>query len=423
MGDTTQYRGGVSEHTHQKLLGALLVIFPLAMVFTNGVGGDGVSGNNFSSVVNYAALLWALQINFLPRTICLKNFSPRQEPSLYLLVLLLLVTYSLNFIAAEYASGKWFINTIGYIFIFSSIVVSLERLDDVGMANIHFGVDRAVATSMVLLLAMNLAIVFLDTYRFFNAVQANDSTSILFLWTKYFYVSKPPICLLFLIIVLWHAVNWLYLSFKRQLFFIVFFIVTYPLWIGIRTLGLSLLLVLAYWAIQKRLWIRMAALAALPLCAIGVVLNWQWSLEVVNKYYDRLPSLMFAVDVFINNPPGLGNGGYHVFVKEFNNSILARFGRADMGYFFWPSPESDLVYFIASFGWLSIIFFGIFIVMLVKGGQVLRGSAMLPVEKFLFLSSISILFAGISQYNAGLLIWWIYMAAGIAILIRHGKRA
>lgn len=421
MGNTPHSCHGVFEHAYPKLFGALLVFFPLAMVFTSGVGGDGVSGNNFSSIVNYAALIWALLINLILTNTRPKNLNPRQEP-VVLFLALLFITYLLNYIAAEYASGKWFVNNIGFIFIFFSIVVSLERLDDVGISNLHSGVDRAVVASMIVLLFMNLAIILLDTSRFFKAVQVNDFSAILFFWTKHFYASKPPICLVFLIIVLWNATNWSCMSFKRQLFFVAFLIVTYPLWMGIRTLGLALVLVLAYWLAQRWAWFRLVALGILSLGAIGVGARWEWAIGLVSKYYDRLPSLLFAFEVLANKPLGLGNGGYHVFVREFNNSILARFGRDDMGYFFWLSPESDLVYLIASFGWLSLVFFGIFIFLIIKGGAVLRSSKTSRIEKFLILSSISFIFSGISQYNAGGLVWWIYMAAGIAVLIKCDKK-
>ena len=54
-----------------------------------------------------------------------------------------------------------------------------------------------------------------------------------------------------------------------------------------------------------------------------------------------------------------------------------------------------------------------------SGRKLLRIRSLHPIEKTLILMSWLMIFMGISQDNAGSLIWWFYMAAGYGVILRH----
>ena len=157
-----------------------------------------------------------------------------------------------------------------------------------------------------------------------------------------------------------------------------------------------------------------------------ISLNLEQVILVVEDSYDRWPSLKFSWSYMLENIFGLGNGGYHIYVEQHHDQLVAMFGSEQMiqGNYFWVAPESDLAYFIASWGIVSVLFFFYFAVLLKKGAVIFhKQKGILHIEKILLLLSFVMIFSGISQDNAGGLIWWIYMAAGSSVVLRHLRQS
>jgi hypothetical protein len=133
---------------------------------------------------------------------------------------------------------------------------------------------------------------------------------------------------------------------------------------------------------------------------------------------------MFSLSVPMDNVFGLGNGGYHVYVDEQNDYLVATYGSESMisRQQFWAAPESDLVYFIASWGVLSVVFFAFFLYLIVKSGAILAKSENISLlDRLALYMMLFIIFSGISQDNAGDLVWWVFLACGYGVVIKNNR--
>lgn len=394
------------------ILVLLLIYFPLVLVFTGSWNDDELSIIRISSILNFSAII--LVLAFAKFSVLRK----RQNRLLMELIALLLATYGVNYVVTSYASGKWLANVLGFIFIFYSITSLLINCKDEILLRASSLMNLTINIIMPLFILMAGAILISDSVGIFETVWLGDHNSNILLLTESFNVQKQALGILLSLVVIWNIVFWSSLTHIRRFVFFVFLLILFPFWIGIRTFILTSILLSIYWLVARRALVMIVSVLVFPLLMLLLVLEWGFIMEVASKYYDRLPSLLYAFDVVMNTPFGLGNGGYSIVVDAFNSDILAQFGASGMTSF-WLAPESDLVYFIASFGVLSLVFFGFYAFLLIKGVGVLRSIMSHPFEKFLLLGCISFIFSGISQDNAGGMIWWLYMAAGFAVILKR----
>jgi hypothetical protein len=87
---------------------------------------------------------------------------------------------------------------------------------------------------------------------------------------------------------------------------------------------------------------------------------------------------------------------------------------------FWVAPESDIAYFTASFGFLSVVFFMLYLYIIKNGLYAInyykaRGDRIFVLILLYF---ILLIVEGISEDYAGHAGWWIYLAASIGLLSR-----
>jgi hypothetical protein len=387
----------------------------LVLVFDGGWIVDEPSIIEISSILNISAIILVLAF---------AQFSVlRKRQSLFLieLIVLLMATYGVNYVVTSYASWKWLVNALGFIFIFYSVTSFLVNCKNEILLRASSLMNLTINIIMLLFILMAGTLLIFDSVGIFETFRLGGHNSNIYLLTESFHVEKQALGVLLSLVVIWNIVFWPSLIHIQRFVFIIFMLIFFPFWIGIRTFILTLILLSGYWLIATRAWIMIVSVLAVPLVTLVLVLEWGFIMEVVSKFYDtRLPSLMYALDVLKNTPFGLGNGGYQIVVDAFNLDILAQFGTSGMTSF-WLAPESDLVYFIASFGVLSLVFFGFYAFLLIKGVGVLRSITWHPFEKFLLLGCISFIFSGISQDNAGKLIWWLYMAAGFAVILKRKR--
>jgi hypothetical protein len=396
------------------ILVLLLIYFPLALVFEGGGNYDEPPIIGIRSILNFSAII--LVLAFADFSVLRK----RQSRLLMELIALLLATYGVNYVVTSYASWKWLINTLGFVFVFYSIASLLVNSKDKILLRASAFMNLTISIIMPLFILMAGALLISDSTRIFETFRLGDHNSNIYLLTESFNVEKQALGILLSLVVIWNIAFWHSVTHIQRFIFFVLLLIFSPFWIGIRTFILTLILLSGYWLIATRAWIMVVSVFTLPLVALILALEWGFIMEVLSKYNDRLPSLLYALDVLKNTPFGLGNGGYHIVVDAFNLDILAQFGASGMTSF-WLAPESDLVYFIASFGVLSLVFFGFYAFLLIKGVGVLRSITSHPFEKFLLLGCISFIFSGISQDNAGGLIWWLYMAAGFAVILKRNR--
>ena len=112
--------------------------------------------------------------------------------------------------------------------------------------------------------------------------------------------------------------------------------------------------------------------------------------STIKMYYNRLPSLLFAISFLKNNIFGIGNGGYHIYVSEMQDILTYKFSSDSK--LFWLAPESDIVYFISSFGILSLVFLLLFTYLFINFSKYIKRKKVDYTVKYLVLLSMSMLF-------------------------------
>ena len=336
----------------------------------------------------------------------------------------LIFMLGVNFIVTPLASFKWLINWLGFIFISLVLVEIIKNFTESEFLRLQVKVLNLIR---LLLVIFALAMLFTNLANFSflmdsMAILAGDQVNSIA--AHNLGIEKQNLGTLYQIFFLNSIIYWPILKNKERKLLLFIFLTLIPSIIFIRTFLLSMFLLFIFLYLTKSPLKKVLFFIIILLIFIGLAMD-STLINIVEDYYDRLPSLKFAWSAMTENIFGLGNGGYHIYVEKYGAEILALFGSKAMIELngFWLAPESDLVYFIASWGIMSSFFFLYFVFLLIKGVDLFHNNKLLlPIEKSLILVMFSFVFSGISQDNAGSLIWWTYIAAGSGVLLRHFKQ-
>ena len=332
---------------------------------------------------------------------------------------ILMAVLVLNYLLTPFASTKWLFNWLGFIFVSVMIAQIMKSFTITEMKVLQ--VKSLILVKFTLItLATLVAFGWLTNISDFLVSGMGNST--IAILTNNVGVEKQAFGIFLALLIILFFTCGAVLPKSTRVLFVIAFLIIWPAMLGIRTLWLSLFLCAA-WVYFTKYRSRRVFVYFLIIIAPFVFLGFQAEImEFVSKFYDRLPSLQFAWITMLSRPLGLGNGGYHVFVAENHDMLIGLFGSKLMAKIglFWAAPESDLVYFIASWGVFSVLFFAFFGYILLRGGRIFhRAIGLLPIERAMLLMVGIIIFMGISQDNAGELIWWVYMGAGYGVILRH----
>ena len=401
--------------TNQKLrigvLSLFLVLYPFLFIF--GKAGVRNPGDNaLLSFYNYAALALSFILLLLFH---------RPFPKCVLKIAAVLIGMLLfNYAVTEYASLKWLLNWLGFIFISVVIVNSIASLGEMERVLLQRHCSTLIRFILIVISLIMITTWYSDTDALLGNIFVKPQNVILLL-TLHAGIDKQSMGIFFGMIFTFGFCFWRTWSFATKLLLLATLILSIPALLGIRTLYLGMTLVGAWYYLTKRSSNKDVLLVA-SLSSIAIACLYPSELaDYAANSYDRINSLKLSLATLFSTPFGVGNGGYTQFVIDNEASILTQFGSELMiaRDAFWTAPESDLVYFFASWGVLSAFFFGFYAHMLSAGRKLLRIRSLQPIEKTLILMSWLMIFMGISQDNAGHTLWWIYMAAGYGVILRH----
>lgn len=374
---------------------------------------------SISSYVNYFSILFASYILLQKNRIIFNKL-------IVILSAILFFVLVLNFVVTPLASIKWFFNWLGFIYFSIVLVHTIEKFTQPELLvfeDLSFKWLRglfsllAIAISVVWFVNFSLIVEMLIDFQGDQISQA---------LTINLGIEKQALGTLLALFMFMLTMFWAQLKKKDRMLFLIVFVVFLPIMIFIRTLYLALFLTFVWLFLTRNQLRKVAMYFVVVLFVSFISLNLEQVILVVEDSYDRLPSLKFAWSAMFENIFGLGNGGYHIYVEQYQDQLVAMFGSESMirANLFWAAPESDLVYFIASWGIVSVLFFFYFAVLLKKGAVIFhKQKGILHIEKILLLMSFVMIFSGISQDNAGSLNWWIYMAAGSGVVLRHLRQS
>jgi len=364
-------------------------------------------------VFNYTAVL-GFGIAFLFQ----KN---KFSPQILVTVAILLAVLVMNYLLTPLASLKWLLNWVAFIFVSTMIVQIVSSFNSTEMKLLQ---TNLLILLNLLLITLALLVAFTWLTNISDFLSSGMSNSTIAILTNKIGVEKQAFGIFLALLVILIFTCGAALSKSMRIIFVISFLIIFPAAAAIRTLWLSLFLCAAWLYFVKYRSRRSFVYFSILIAPFVFSLFQTVVMGFVTKFYDRWSSLQFAWSIIIANPLGFGNGGYHVFVAENHQMLIGLFGSELMATtgLFWAAPESDLVYFIASWGGLSVIFFTFFGYILLRGGRIFHYTiGLLPIERSMLLMTGIMIFMGISQDNAGELIWWVFMAAGYGVILRYRR--
>lgn len=406
-----------------KLLVFFLLVYPFIKVFTDYYYVIHVTDPLLVwSAFNFIALTGCL-VAFL---LCKKEFSLR----LILVACSIVVLLIANYFLAEMAQIKWAFNWLGFLLIFIVVSQLMKSLSDAEMYILQIKLINGFMIVVFLFTVMTFYALIIEPWymnpALFNYYVFEDRNQIHSLYRYFIGSNKQHFGIFTLIISSFAFTHWKVLSNRAKIIFTSFFIVNLVAIVGVRTVILGAMVgVMAFYFLKNSLR-KIFALLLFLFFVLIIYIYWFEILDVVILLYDRFPALQFAINSMTQNVFGLGNGAYTVYVTENNDRLLAQFGSDLMERhgLFWKAPESDLVYFIASWGVLSVVFFAFLGFLVYKASNLYHFNVFLfPVERYILVFTVLLIFMGISEDNAGELTWWIFISSIFGVILRRDMMA
>jgi hypothetical protein len=401
------------------LLVFFLIVFPFIKVFTDFY---------FVYHVDNPLLPWSI-FNFLSLTGCifiLLLHEKRYSFGLLVSIVVVIILLSLNYLLAEMASPKWLANWLGFLIIFTVLVQVIKTLTNAEMYMLQVRFTNTVIFVIVIFTIVTLYAFLIEPWymepRLFNYYVFEDRNQIHRLYRDKVGIYKQQFGIFSLMLISFTFTHWKLMSNRVKIVFMTFFMVNLIAIIGVRTAILgSLVGVFSFYFLKNNFRKFMALMIGVTISLL-IYQYWTEVMLVVEIAYDRLPALQFAVNSMTQNLFGLGNGAYTVYVEANNDRLLAQFGSDLMEQhgLFWKAPESDLVYFIASWGILSVFFFGFLGYLVVNAVKLYHfHPSLYPIERHLVVFAVLLIFMGISEDNAGELTWWIFVSSLFGVILRR----
>ncbi len=400
----------------------LMIIFPYLMIFSQI---DRVIEEIDVSLIYTILSFFAFSSILVIFVLRAKSFSVKLL--IFGLISILLALINLQF--SLMAVPKIFLNWIAFTFIAVVIGRTMMSLSEAEML-VFQKKSMTVFKYVVLTLTIMMLVVwsierwYLDM-RLVQYYVFDDQNQIIRILTSTIGLEKQAYGNFLILLFSFVTLHWKYLSWKSKALYIFFLMLNLPFIAGIRTVILALIMGGSWFFFLKNTQRKFFA-GVIALQVIFLIFYFQQEIfMIITLLYDRLPSVQFAWSAMTDNLFGLGIGAYHIYVREHNDRLVDLFGSEGMelSEVFWDAPESDIVYFVASWGILSVIFLVLFIKIALSSKNIFHhNSNAYPIEKTILMNMTFMIFMGISQDNAGQLYWWLILSFAIGIMLRHEMR-
>lgn len=370
--------------------------------------------------INYSAVF--LSLYYIARI----NY--RVSSRAMLIAILSIIILYINLILAYMPSIKWSFNWLGFMLIFVAAATAVKNMNynNVRRFENTFSKNLALLSAILAMLMVYSIILSRGTFIKYLSMLFFENLIANFIMEP-FGITQQGFSTFIMLVILWLIVSRrIHKSLFVQCALIATILISLAFIPASRTTILSTTLMITWFIIfsRKRNLIMVAAKTAV-LFIIPIVLYLLLTNADVQSCFDRLASMNFAIHSTISYPFGLGNGGYHMYVASNSGDLLLKFGNKLMlrGGSFWGSPESDIVYFIGSWGWLSVFFFGFSIYLLVKSAKIVCDNPHINLFDRLFIyCGWYTIFAGITQYRSGSPLWWATIGALYGVIIKYDRK-
>jgi hypothetical protein len=320
----------------------------------------------------------------------------------------ILIIIIINNIMAPFASTKWLMNQIGFIFMAFLIATLYSQLTSNEIASLINSVHKILFITLTILVIATLWLLF-NHFDTLNRVITEGTFNYFIFQLTFFEWEKQSIGNLGLVVFAFI----LSLDSKKRTKYLLIFLLAFPLLIGIRTFTLAVLLVLALLLIKK----RNLLLITIPTIFVTTWFFYERILAPGFEHIDvRVLAFLNMIDIVKNYFWGVGLGGYHIYTELHSHILESNWFWVSQYYKKFPlAPESDLVAVLGSFGlFFGVLFYGL---NLWIGFKLWKNYYLFNyTDKFFSIVFFTMIFSGISQDNFFTLPYWVFFGFALGII-------
>jgi hypothetical protein len=321
----------------------------------------------------------------------------------------------INFLLTPLASFKWLLNWFGFLVIFlyfSNLIINLDRRS----AHLLQQYSVHVFTLTALVFSIWISPIWFESYEYLLLNMSLTSSQTLAQFTADLGILKQHLAYFCSFMFVSGFIFWHQLSRSSKLIFIIFLALLIPIIISSRSLFIGSILTLLWYFASKNNIRLIIFFIIFIIFIIFLFITFGIDYILFDYANNRMVGFMLAWDLINDSIFGIGNGGYHVYVLS--HPELSTIYPDVNG--FPVAPESDVTYFLASWGVLAGFFIVFYWFILKRGASVLHFSKkILPIEKVFIYMSWLLIFMGLGEDNAGEIIWFIFLALSFGVIIKR----
>jgi len=400
-----------------------IYLLTILIVFIPFINSFSLIDDNINQFLNYTSLVICLCIFFLNR-----NKIISKEILIFLLITVIFLI--INYLFTDYASFKWLINWLGFLVILTSTYLIFFNFNYEKLNLLNKFVKKNLFILIIFFSILNIYLIIQNYNLILNFFKNGDFNQIISLYMFDYGLYKQKFGFFMIIFLLFPFIFKNEIKKVSYFFLLLSLLLFLPIFIGIRSLllGLSLFCILFFYS-KTSSHMRFLIFLFLLLVIVLFFAFIDYKIFLTNLYEFSEPrSNLFLASLYILdlNILGIGNGGFANFVNENQFFLLNNFGSEKMiaQKTFPNSPESDLIFFISSWGILSLFFFYIILRIIIKSFNLLLNYSenITCVEKLLITSTIILFFMGISEDFNSLVVWWIFAGTSLGIIDRYENK-
>jgi len=400
-----------------------IYLLTILIVFIPFINSFSLIDDNINQFLNYTSLVICLCIFFLNR-----NKIISKEILIFLLITVIFLI--INYLFTDYASFKWLINWLGFLVILTSTYLIFFNFNYEKLNLLNKFVKKNLFILIIFFSILNIYLIIQNYNLILNFFKNGDFNQIISLYMFDYGLYKQKFGFFMIIFLLFPFIFKNEIKKVSYFFLLLSLLLFLPIFIGIRSLllGLSLFCILFFYS-KTSSHMRFLIFLFLLLVIVLFFAFIDYKIFLTNLYEFSEPrSNLFLASLYILdlNILGIGNGGFANFVNENQFFLLNNFGSEKMiaQKTFPNSPESDLIFFISSWGILSLFFFYIILRIIIKSFNLLLNYSenITCVAKLLITSTIILFFMGISEDFNSLVVWWIFAGTSLGIIDRYENK-
>lgn len=334
-----------------------------------------------------------------------------------------------NYVLTPHASSQWVINWLLLCTIALAASVSAQNIPSGSDWTFQSEMKRILVSVLIVLSVVSAWTQFaylneIGPSTFVTLVRDREFNSIIAFHTRVYGLEKQHYGVLAAIVLMSVLYFWGSWSPRMRWFLAFLLVLQWPFLLGTRSLHLVAGIIVLYLMIvglPLKVWTPILG----GLCVLGLYVLIQFPTEAISEVFDRGPVIQAALNVPMHHPLGVGIGGYGTWITTNSEDLTATYIPQSWpgGFEMWSAPETDIAFFVISWGFASVMFALLYMFLFLRLARVVKASVQgrRTARGFVALASLVVLAHSVSQDFAGSLIWWIAVGTALGLVARDAS--